>query len=96
VQSNREVSFTLRCPDAVNPCSGTVRLVAGGSPQAGPDAIALGPQGQATYTIALDDVAWNKLITKANQQISGSLKLKATGSSGTSLSGTIDVQLKLV
>jgi hypothetical protein len=43
----------------------------------------------------LNDTAWNKLMSKANHQISGSLKLTATGGSGT-LTGTIDVQLRLV
>jgi hypothetical protein len=95
VQPNREVSFTLRCPDGVDPCNGTVRLIAGGSKQTGPDDIALAPQGEATYTGVLNDTAWNKLMSKANHQISGSLKLTATGGSGT-LTGTVDVQLRLV
>ena len=96
VQPNREVSFTLRCPDAANPCDGSVRLIAAGSKQAGPDPIALGPLGEATYTVTLNDAAWNKLMSKPNGKVGGSLKLTATGGSETTLSDTIKIQLELV
>ena len=95
VQPNREVSFTLRCPHATDPCNGTVKLVAGGSPQLGPDPIALAPLGQATYTATLNDAAWNKIQSKANGKISGALKLTASDASGTVLSDSISVQLAL-
>jgi hypothetical protein len=97
VQPNRMVSFTLRCPDPVTACQGSVRLIAGGSAQAGPDPVALGPLEEATYAVILDDAAWNKLVAKANGRIAGSLRLKATGGPGTSpLNAVVKLQLQRV
>ncbi len=95
VQPDRRVSFTLRCPHPTDPCNGTVKLAAGGSKQLGPVPIALAPLGQATYTATLNDAAWNKLLSQANRKIAGSLKLTATGGSGTVLTASIKVQLAL-
>jgi hypothetical protein len=97
VQANRQVSFTLRCPAGADPCNGTVRLIAGGSKQPGPDPIALDPTEQATYVVTLNDTAWNKLLAKDNRQIGGIVRLTAEGSPGTTpLTSDISVQLRLV
>ncbi|HET8784416.1 MAG TPA: hypothetical protein VFM38_02190 [Candidatus Limnocylindrales bacterium] len=96
VQPNREVSFTLRCPDPANECVGTVQVNAAGSKQAGPTAITIAPQGEANYVFVLNDAAWNKITSKANGKIGASIKLTATDGSGTALSETIKVQLALV
>ena len=96
VQPNRQVSFTLRCPAGSDPCNGTVRLIAAGSKQPGPDPIALDPTQQANYVVTLNDAAWNKLLAKENGQVGGTVRLTAEGSPGTtSLTTDIAVKLKL-
>ncbi|CAN5809622.1 hypothetical protein BH18ACT17_BH18ACT17_06420 [soil metagenome] len=96
VQPDRTVTFTIRCPDQADPCNGTVKLVAGGGPQLGPQAVTMTPLEEASYTAALDDTAWDKLVAKPNGTIGGSVQLTAEGSPGTSvLSSSISVQLKL-
>ena len=96
VQPNRQVSFTLRCPAGADPCNGTVQLIAAGSKQPGPDPIVLDPTEQANYVLTLNDAAWNKLLSKANGQIGGKVKLTAEGSPGTTpLTADVAVKLKL-
>jgi len=94
VQPNRQVSFTLRCPAGSDPCNGTVRLIAAGSQQPGPNPISLDPTGQANYVVTLNDAAWNKLLAKANGQVGGVVRLTAEGSPGTTPL-TVDVAVKL-
>lgn len=96
VQTDRTVTFTVRCPDQPDPCNGTAKLVAGGSSQLGPDAFSLAPLGESTFVATLNDTAWDKIVAKANGTIGGSVQLTAEGSPGTTpLSSSVSLQLRL-
>jgi hypothetical protein len=96
VQPDRSTSFTIRCPDQLDQCNGTAKLVAGGSTQLSPQSFSLTPLGEQTYAITINDVAWDKMVAKANGTIGGSVQLTAEGSPGTTpLATSISIQLKL-
>ena len=96
VQPDRSTSFTIKCPDQLDPCNGTAKLVAGGSTQLSPQSFSLTPVGEQTFAITINDVAWDKMVAKANGTIGGSVQLTAEGSPGTTpLATSITIQLKL-
>ncbi|MDH5223361.1 MAG: hypothetical protein OEW46_01130 [Actinomycetota bacterium] len=96
VQSDRTLSFTLRCPDQPASCNGSVKLIAGGSKQFGPVTFALAPLEDRTFDVILNDGAWDTIQAKSNHQIGGKLQLTAEGSPDTTpLSSSISVTLRL-